>query len=103
MGQRLRLTREFHRLNKLVFDGVLQPVPIRRVKLEPTVYAWCHGSHIQIAKHCPPELERAVLLHEMVHLWQFQFDPPMHHGRSFRRWRKTCFDRAGLLIVPPYS
>jgi len=39
----------------------------------------------------------STVAHEMVHLWQFQTDYTMNHGRGFQEW-KTKFKKIGIII-----
>jgi len=43
-----------------------------------------------------------VLAHEMVHHYQFVFDEPIGHGKSFERWADT-FNKKGLKLYKVYG
>lgn len=47
------------------------------------------------------ELFLNVLAHEMVHVYQHQFNQPIGHGKSFWEWRKR-FKRNGLTLASVY-
>ena len=42
-----------------------------------------------------------VLVHEMCHIYQAQYNLPMGHGESFREW-KDIFAKRGLTLLEDY-
>lgn len=91
-------------LNTLVFDGkVLPPRHITLIQSE-AVFAWALPGpyrvidlHIQTVFH-----ERTtfltVLIHEMVHAWEYMVFGRMGHGKRFTEWTKTIEQLTPLVL-----
>lgn len=91
-------------INHAIFNGEL--LPARRVELmfSDEVYAWAIPStndridlHIQDAFH-----ERTtfltVLVHEMVHAWEFMMYGRMGHGKRFVGWTTVIETNTPLIL-----
>jgi SprT-like family len=91
-----RLSRLFEEYNRRHFGGVLPALPLRisgRMRTRLGQLCLRHGtgepyeitlSRGHIDRHGWVEAGR-TLLHEMVHLWQYQNGHAVNHGRTFRR------------------
>jgi hypothetical protein len=91
-------------INHAVFGGTL--IPARHIELmfSDVVYAWAIPStnsridlHIQDTFH-----ERTtfltVLIHEMVHAWEFMTYGRMGHGKRFTQWTNAIEERTPLFL-----
>lgn len=88
----------FDEYNQYVFDGKLKRVPITDGYAGPGYWGWCFGNRILLSDQLTEDEARCTLLHEMVHLWQFQMGLDMNHGRSFKPWEKKCKRLTGLSV-----
>lgn len=103
MGQRMltqKYLRYWHtRFNNLVFEGKLARA---KIVIEPCgpVNAGYAESTTPCTIYIDPALEgaeaRTILLHEMVHQWQYENGQPAGHGRSFTQWEEPCRLLTGL-------
>lgn len=91
-------------LNDVVFDGVLLPVRHIDLMVSQEVHAWAIPSvHDQIDLHIQDRfLERTtfltVLVHEMVHAWEYMTRGRMSHGPAFVGWSKVIKERTPLIL-----
>lgn len=94
----------FNKLNKEVFNGQLNH--FRTVTFKKCRYQWAESSGVEImTKHNPPRISYRVdliiknsypskkrfievIAHEMVHLYQYQFEHVMTHGKTFFEWKE---------------
>lgn len=91
-------------LNDAVFYGKLQP-PVK-VKLiqHRQEHAWAiqeSDGRISISI-CPIVISRqlflTVLVHEMVHAWEYQHHSSMGHGKRFFTWKKRIHRTTTLIL-----
>lgn len=110
--QRLILRREFDRLNREVFDGVLIRIPV--LWAFPTEAEESPGMHtfglfyeptyrlsariIITARNKTRHQAFETLAHEMVHLWQYMHKEPLDHGPGFEQWRNPIMEATGYDI-----
>jgi hypothetical protein len=90
-----RLEALHRELNRLHFDGALQPIPFRlSSRMRRRLGELCLDrrtnrpidiglSRLHLERHPWAEVEH-TLLHEMVHQWQAETGLPVDHGRAFR-------------------
>lgn len=103
MGHRmltLRYLRHWHtRLNNLVFEGKLQKPSIVIEPCGPDAAGYAENTSpctIYIDPGLSLREARIILLHEMVHQWQYQNGLQGNHGRSFTQWEEPCLMLTGL-------
>lgn len=95
----LKYLRYWHtRYNKIVFEGKLKRP---KIVIEPCGKnaGYCEGTR-PATIYIDPELTRIearqVLLHEMIHQWQFENGQAIGHGPSFKQWETPCHLLTGL-------
>ena len=93
----------FVAFNEEYFDGHL---PLVSVRFSRT--AWGGASGLFHTRNREIEVDEdiedtdkimAVLLHEMVHLWQSCQGLSVAHGKEFKRWQRLLKRRTGRCIV----
>jgi hypothetical protein len=91
-------------INHAVFEGKLNPVGSITLMFSHDVYAWAiPGCNDRITLHFQNRfVERTtfltVLVHEMVHAWEYQTYGRMGHGKRFNSWA-TAIERHTPLIL----
>lgn len=119
-SEQFDLESEFNYLNKLLFDGKLEIVPLKWSNTKTRSGAMVgqrtvrgtgrhkvvveeHIKHIEISKFYNKTLDqiRGILAHEMIHLYIFQqkIEDDGHHGHQFMRLLKEINGK-GIINVP---
>jgi hypothetical protein len=89
-------------LNYAVFDGKLQNAHNIQLFYSSKVFAWAIPAEdkkitLQIQRNfsCKTTFF-TVLIHEMVHAWEYQTYGRMGHGKRFSAWRQPIRECTGL-------
>lgn len=98
----MNLKKLFDFYNKTLFNGVLIKPRIKLFNSKKYLGlfdGYAEGEYL----FCTIKLERlcekhSTLLHEMVHLYQFQFNHKVNHGKSFKAWRRRIKAKTGIDI-----
>lgn len=91
-------------INRAVFDGTLLPARHIELMYSDEVYAWAiPGSNGRIDLHIQNHFHErttflTVLIHEMVHAWEFMMYGRMGHGSRFTKWTTTIEQRTPLIL-----
>lgn len=97
----------FHRLNAEVFDEWL-PTPAFSVGSPKATWGLFtvgidDAITVHLADHwLTKEQFLDILVHELVHLWQYIAAEPIAHGPSFTRWAPIIKARTGLTLRKSY-
>lgn len=90
----LKYLRYWHtRFNKQVWQGELSKPKIVIEPCGPNAVGYCEATTpptIFIDSELSREDAKRVLLHEMIHQWQYENHQPPGHGPSFQQWRDPC-------------
>ena len=101
--KKMNFNKLFNFYNQTLFNGVLIEPRIRLYKCKYTLglfegYEDENGfmfMDIYLEKRAE---KHSTLLHEMVHLYQFQFNHKVNHKGSFKAWRRRIKQQTGIDI-----
>lgn len=86
-------------LNNAMFDGKLVPPKKIIVKEFRSMHGWCHPmgkkGHVQIginSEFYDRKTFLAILVHEMIHQWQWTDAAELVHGKDTMVWEKPIAD-----------
>ncbi len=96
----------FKKYNKLYFNNCLLLVDIF-IEQDDSTYGYFDSNEmcIYLSPEYPREIIEATLLHEMVHLWQLDFDSTVNwvtgknfHGKYFKQFENFIYLKDGIKI-----
>lgn len=102
------VTRWWNLLNTAVFYGSLPRLTSVQLLEHKKEHAWAiPGSHGEISVSMYPtfasrQLFLSVLIHEMVHAWEFQNYPRAGHGKRFFTWKHRIKRTTNLILQVRY-
>ena len=99
----MKLQEKFNYINNRLFDGLLDmPVllyidndDVSAIGLDFEVDGLFHAGIDNIPYICiheDSENKLGTLIHEMIHLWQWENKKPLNHSGWFRVWVNRAFD-----------
>jgi hypothetical protein len=98
----MNLKKLFRFYNRTLFNGVLIEPKIKYFKSKHYLgwfEAYQEGDYIfadiRLTRDCE---KHSTLIHEMVHLYQFQFNHSVDHKKSFKAWRRRIKKQMGVDI-----
>lgn len=100
------ISKLFNNYNKLIFDNTLIVPHIKVLRYYNKEYlGWCGILEDHTLELClntkairTKEQYQNTLIHEMVHVWQYQNGLIMDHGLSFEQWIKPIQLLTGIKI-----
>lgn len=98
----MKIKRLFRFYNRALFNNALIEPRIKFWK-HKHFFGWFSGYEEEGFLFCTIKLNKkekltTTLLHEMVHLYQFQFNHKVNHKRSFKAWYRKIKRETGLDI-----
>jgi len=89
-------------VNRRCFDGVLPTPKILYCYVPWGFWGFCENTSpkytIMLSDRMPEDQVLPTLVHEMIHMLQFEQDKEPTHGREFKQWCQHCSKVLGISV-----